>query len=70
MARTYSQDTVDRLLAVISDALSQVETSRCTCPTTDAYNALHMAPGRRRKDSRCSGVAASVGLEHRTRRRR
>jgi len=56
------------LVDLVNELAGEIETARCTCPDTDTYNRLHGAPGRRRKDSACSGVSAAVRAEMRKRR--
>lgn len=48
------------LSAIIDALIREVEESACTCADPDTRNRLHSAPGRRRKDSACRGVALAV----------
>lgn len=51
-----------RAAIALRQQAEHIEALGCTCPTTDDRNRLH-APSRRRRDSRCPGVARAV--EHR-----
>jgi len=63
-----SDPRIAALVALVNDLAREIEEARCTCPDVETRNALHTAPGRRRKDSRCSGVASAVRAEMRKRR--
>ena len=59
----------EKALCALIDQLSEhVEDLGCNCPDSDARNRLHSAPGRRRQDSKCTGVSLAVAAQLRKRR--
>jgi hypothetical protein len=72
MARRHRKPATRReaaLVAIIEQLATDVEQLGCTCPSEpEEYNRMHCQPGRRRKDSRCGGVALAVRAELRMRR--
>jgi hypothetical protein len=58
----------EALCRVIDSLIKHVEALGCTCGDTTTHNRLHVSPGRRRRDSACTGVALAVEADLQRRR--
>lgn len=63
------EQLIARLVDAVDNLASHVEDLGCTCGSTETRNRLH-APNRRRRDSRCTGVALAVQYRSLCRRAR